>query len=136
MPRKRKTEQPVLAYPKTDTDRNRLAYAVLDQIEANPETWNQRMYRCSTGMCFAGWAIELVDGVRWVSDQKSGRDILNGWDLLDSNVVLPSKRIVSAADAGALLLGLDDDGAADMFDARNTLDDLKDVVTELFGPRL
>ncbi|MGL5937068.1 MAG: hypothetical protein ACRCZI_15765 [Cetobacterium sp.] len=32
---------------------------VLAQIEAHPETWNQKMWHCGTTHCFAGWAQVL-----------------------------------------------------------------------------
>ena len=30
--------------------------AVIDQIEAHPETWDQGSWRCGSKACFAGWA--------------------------------------------------------------------------------
>lgn len=45
-----------------------LAHRVLDQIELHPETWDQNYWRCSTGMCFAGWAAEMSPGVEWVGE--------------------------------------------------------------------
>lgn len=41
-----------------------LARKVIDQIIAVPEEWNQEDWRCGSGMCFAGWAIEL-SGYIW-----------------------------------------------------------------------
>ena len=34
-------------------------------IEESPDTWDQRHWRCNSGMCFAGWVCEL-SGSRWL----------------------------------------------------------------------
>ncbi|USC16985.1 hypothetical protein [Rhodococcus sp. 11-3] len=37
----------------------------LDYIKAHPESWNQRTWRCETGMCYAGTAADRCPAVRW-----------------------------------------------------------------------
>lgn len=36
----------------------------LARIDANPEKWTQREWRCETGMCLAGW-VAAVAGASW-----------------------------------------------------------------------
>lgn len=45
---------------------------VLDAIDANPDRWDQTVYRetntgCGTSFCFAGWACELSGGL-WIGN--------------------------------------------------------------------
>lgn len=101
------------------TPNTALAYRVLDQIDAHPETWRQ------SG--FAGWAVRL-----------SGGKLLQ--EELDTFVI--------AAPDGLGITGLPVDEAADkllghdgrtdtddLFDAANTREDLGRLVAEIFGPR-
>lgn len=46
--------------------------AVIAQIEQHPETWNQREWRCDTGMCVAGWLCQL-NGDRWLASNPGSR---------------------------------------------------------------
>jgi hypothetical protein len=51
-------------------------YAVLDQIEADPEHWNQVQWseatECGTTMCFAGWACKM-EGLKLQAETDSSR---------------------------------------------------------------
>lgn len=42
-----------------------LAIATLAAIKNNPQHWDQATWRCSTGMCFAGWAISIAAPELW-----------------------------------------------------------------------
>ena len=55
--------------PKTMTydERKKLAYDTLDYIKAHPERWDQGEWRCSTGMCYAGWLATLAGGT-WMDE--------------------------------------------------------------------
>lgn len=111
-----------------------LAYAVLDQIDARPDLWNQHEW-CGTAMCFAGWAVEL-SGAR-----------ANGNGMIGD---------LHVADLAARLLGFEDeieineagreatypDGLPDgdhdeyeLFSACNKREDLGRLVAAIFGPR-
>lgn len=104
-----------------------LAYRVLDQIDAHPETWNQGIWDCGTAACFAGWAVRLSGGTSAKNDS------------LDTIVVDGPAGIIGmeVPDAAEHLLGDicrngDDE---DLFDGSNTREDLGRLVEEIFGPR-
>lgn len=106
----------------------------LAHIEANPEQHVQWFYRCRTGMCFAGWAVEL-DGGKWYSNDPS----LYCADLLVTNEEDPPEdcgsfdgtRVIDVADRARRILGLDAEAASDLFAATNTIDDIKMILDEL-----
>jgi hypothetical protein len=116
-----------------------LAYAVLDQIDAHPEQWDQaRWWRpdaeCNTAGCFAGWAVRLSGG-RMVRDGnlynifvRSGLGELNGL-------------YVPVAAASLLGMPMEDPQSEDeaenlpLFHESNTREDLGRLVAEIFGPR-
>jgi hypothetical protein len=111
-----------------------LAYAVLDQIDAHPETWQQGSWDCGTAACFAGWAVRLSGGTierldpeeEWrVPMVVSGLEELNG---------LP---VDLAADK---LLGISvgylrDRDLPDPYDGLRNRESLGETVAEIFGPR-
>lgn len=103
-----------------------LAYAVLDQIDAHPETWNQATWDCGTAACFAGWAVRLAGG----KVEKGG--------LLDPFVVEGPEDIVGleVPEAAELVLGSDcRTDFDDLFDAAHSREDLGRLVAEIFGSR-
>lgn len=117
----------------------RLAYLVLDHIDAHPEQHHQRDFVCRSGpersvaaddmpcgttACFAGWTVLL-----------SGHTIHLG--------VMPKvkvvDRMVDVDDLAAQLLGIAERGMDDVpyqlfYDARNR-ESLGRLVAEIFGPR-
>ncbi len=111
-----------------------LAYAVLDHIDAHPESWNQGKWWCGTGGCFAGWACAL-----------SGENPVHAdYSWLAGGI--------HVSDRAAELLGFDDEeqmwnatyealGEPDdedmigLFHGANTRADLGRIVEALFGPR-
>jgi hypothetical protein len=124
-----------------------LAYRTLDQIEAHPETWKQHVWRCDTGMCFAGWAAELAGGT-WINsgfrpipymvaegsdDPRHTRELDNShgraWE-----TEYRGKYIHVPVRAQALL-GLDDNEMCRLFDGHNDLPMLRSLVADIFGPR-
>jgi hypothetical protein len=101
-----------------------LAYAVLDQIDAHPETWNQATWDCGTSACIAGWAVRLSGGR---SEERFPVTV----------VVDGPPEIVGleVGEAAMVLLGSDCLTADDLFDSGNTRADLGRLVAEIFGPR-
>ncbi|MGP4093024.1 hypothetical protein [Nonomuraea sp. KM90] len=107
----------------------------LAHIEANPSEWDQKQYRCGTGLCFAGWAVQLAGG-RWYSDNA---DAALGEALIaepgEARSFAPesdsSVRLVHAEFRAEQVLGLSDDQAGRLFYAGNTLPDLRLIVAEL-----
>lgn len=105
----------------------------LAHIETHPEEWNQQVYRCRTGMCFAGWAVEL-DGGQWAAEPDhvdrhvSDEDLLPRPDDPANHIV---DGLVDVRDRAERILGLHGDQAFDLFDANNTLPMLRQIVSEL-----
>lgn len=111
-----------------------LAYRVLDQIDAQPETWVQATWikktECGTAGCFAGWAV-LLSGLQPayldnVSDSTSY-----------AMVGEESVRIERVAEdlLGARYVDEGDEDEQDLFNGDNTREDLGRLVEEIFGPR-
>jgi hypothetical protein len=111
-----------------------LAYAVLDQIDAHPETWNQGTWDCGTAACFAGWAVRLAGGEVDPLTVATGDPIVatGPEEIVGLAVDLAAERVlrsncrIEADDA------CDDE---DLFYASNTRADLGRLVAEIFGPR-
>lgn len=106
-----------------------LAYRVLDQIDAEPERWNQNAWviGCGTSYCFAGWALTLTGHtlVGRGAEAGSGMD-LDGFHRVDGSIV---------GDAAARELDIDLLSADDLFSVYNNRADLGTLVAEIFGPR-
>lgn len=101
-----------------------LAYAVLDQIDAHPDSWNQEIWDCGTTACFAGWAVRLSGGTSDGSEVVAGPAELVG-------------EHVEYAAYKALGIGEFHNACQDewLFDADNDREDLGHLVAEIFGPR-
>lgn len=112
-----------------------LAYAVLDQIDLHPETWNQGTWDCGTAACFAGWAVRLSGGVADTdpnSDSEGtviiGPPGLVGLDVQDAAIhVLGTSGWTPSPDYPEEMDWL--------FSADNYREDLGRMVAEIFGPR-
>jgi hypothetical protein len=110
----------------------------LAHIEAHPETWEQAVYRCSTGMCFAGWACALAGG-KWVSDATDPAaeylvpEPADHEGDISTFLRVDGTRGVRAERRAARLLGLTDEQADDLFSAGNNILDLREYVSELCG---
>jgi hypothetical protein len=118
-----------------------LAYRVLDQIDAHPESWDQSTWwiarDCGTTACFAGWAVHLSGG-------QITKKTVTGWDLISTVVAdgLPGLNGEHVSYAAACLLGLgleeefkEEAEGLELFNGHNTRDDLGRLVAEIFGPR-
>lgn len=115
-----------------------LAYAVLDQIDAHPDSWEQDWWwsdgvpnSCGTAGCFAGWAVALsgekpylgpsVGGV-FVADRAA--QLLGFESRPDMHWAMEAVGLVDEAGFGE-----------DLFHSGNTREDLGRMVEGMFGPR-
>lgn len=107
----------------------KLLRTTLAHIEAEPEKWDQKDWRCGTGMCFAGWAATLAGGKWAYGPDETGRDMLAA-EPEDDEL---SRRLgtIQAADRAQRLLGLNEWDADELFDGGNDLDDLRRIVESL-----
>ena len=120
---------------RTKKDRARFAYRILDHIENNPDQWNQRYYRCNTGMCYAGWAVVLSNGAEWATDNVTRTSWTeDGIEIKDDTVLVGPYRM-PAHDFAVLALGLDEEHGYRMFSPENTIEDLRAAILKIFGPR-
>ncbi|GAA2681883.1 hypothetical protein [Actinoplanes palleronii] len=101
-----------------------LAYRVLDQIDAHPETWNQSTWDCGTAACFAGWAVRLSGGISDDSEVVAGPDELTGMTVENAAYKVLGITVAQADPVDGWL-----------FDAENDRQDLGRLVAEIFGPR-
>jgi hypothetical protein len=100
-----------------------LAYAVLDQIDAHPEQWDQATWDCGTSACFAGWAVRLSGGISDASNVVDGPA-----ELIGMHVEYAAYRVLG--------IGFDGIDAGEwLFDPDNGREDLARMVEEIFGPR-
>jgi hypothetical protein len=104
---------------------------VLEHIETHPETWDQKFWRCGSAMCFAGHAAFFA-GAEWAHPEFDNLDA--SYDRYD-DVITPDGRIMHVSDFASEMLGLNRKllpGAwvwsDEMFDAENSLGDLKRLV--------
>ncbi len=103
----------------------------MEHIEAHPEEWDQRHWaiqkeECGTAFCFAGTAIQLSGEKRW---QWDWHPICNEATLHDT----VQDCQVSIAETARKLLGLRAHQASDLFEANNTLPELRRQVTRLIA---
>ncbi len=109
-----------------------LAYRILDQIDADPESWRQSYWftltDCGTAGCLAGWACMLS------GDKASPYGDLTVGDTFAFVETADGQR-VHAEDRAMELLGIELDDAYRLFSDTNTREDLGRLVAEIFGPR-
>lgn len=98
----------------------KLMVAVYHHIRENPDHWDQRHWACSTGMCCAGWALTL-SGSQWRATESGC-----SWMPLGTFSW-------SIPDAAARCLGLDPEIEIPLFNATNTLPDIRRIMTGLLG---
>lgn len=129
-----------------DTPNIELLEATYTFIEAHPEHWQQTMWRCKTGMCFAGWAADLAGG-KWLtspaSDEGEGENLLATEDYLapepgDDGRCTRSLYIngdtiegTHVEDRAMRVLGLNHDDAEDLFNGSNSLSDIRQAIDRL-----
>jgi hypothetical protein len=117
--------------------------AVIAQIEAHPETWNQDEWRCESGMCVAGWVAEMAGG-QWLTSDPGAMGsapsvhFLRRWALIatpedDTEFVrvIDGTGVIQAGNRASRLLGLTQDQADDLFSEENDLQDIKDFRNEI-----
>lgn len=113
-----------------------LAYAVLDQIDAHPERWDQSWWLiatdCGTSGCFAGWTCMLAGDI---PDPPEPLSLMPVGEVFNMVRLASGDGYAHASDRAAELLGLADDRADKLFGAKNTREDLGRLVAEIFGPR-
>ena len=123
----------------------KLAYQVLDHIDAHPEQWDQETYyevnECGTTACFAGWTVILSK----VELNAHGDVLLSSLPHEVADLVgqirstepspLEDPQLAEIADVARVLLGIDRDQRGSLFYADNDREDLGTLVGELFGPR-
>lgn len=102
------------------TPNKTLLWQTYEAIENDPDSWVQSGWRCRTGMCFAGHAAHQA-GAHWHDEHPGGPD--------EDLVCLPNGGSKYVANYAQQVLGLSDTQAREMFDARNTLDDLKTLIS-------
>ncbi len=117
----------------TDTKPNTaLAYAVLDDIDADPDSWDQdewyRETHCGTVACFGGRAILLAGG-------EIDRETEEIWF-----IKVAGGDYCSYYDAACAALGIEDDDVpgyvlAELFAGDNDRVNLGLFVEAIFGPR-
>lgn len=105
-----------------------LAATVYHFIKDNPLHWNQRKWVCGTGMCYAGWYAHIHDmNVEIVVSPVNELSCFVGDDIIGNYV--------------ARLMGFDPENCEDdrifwnndLFNASNTLDDIRRILTVLLG---
>jgi hypothetical protein len=116
-------------------------------IEANPQHWNQRSWRCKTGMCFAGWAAELAGG-EWLLDARKAFTYDSDTVDMAGDYLVPAEGDVKrykrtlvvegetlegthVEDRAARVLGLNYEESEALFDGSNDLEDLRRVIDDV-----
>jgi len=97
----------------------------LAHIEAHPEEWNQLEW-CGTSCCFAGHAA-LLSGSSRVIDTEGAPVVL--W----ARVRRPDGKLAHVWDVAEQELGLDEARAERLFQADNTIEDLRRIVSDLIA---
>lgn len=93
---------------------------IIDHIEKHPETWNQQAWRCETGMCVAGWAVDMSEEFQWLNPENPDDDSVlqihpDGGEMAYGDPHEPARQI----------LGLTDMQAGELFAWANELKDIK-----------
>lgn len=102
---------------------------VLQQIDAEPERWNQGWWSgpssCGTAYCFGGWAVALSGGV-WTGDGYTDTLVPERGDS-----AYPMADYTYVEERATRLLGLTQREADRLFDSMNSREDLQEIVDEL-----
>ena len=117
--------------------------AAIAHIEAHPGTWYQASWRCGSGVCLAGHMAELAGGT-WLTPADSPDSVylaaeagevgtliqVPGGEVRGTLVSLRAERLLGVPpDMRSALEDTDDE--RDLFDADNTLDDIKAMRDDL-----
>lgn len=103
----------------------KLLDSALTYIEFHPGEWNQRAYRCGTGMCLAGHVAITLAGGKLADPRISDSEALlaEAVDEYDTYFDYKHRKVTSIADRARHLLG--DAYVPGMFEASNSLHDLR-----------
>jgi hypothetical protein len=106
----------------------------LENIETNPKTWRQGAYAiqspdCGTAYCYAGHAVALADPDAVFQFNPSGYGSALAVSVTTGSARSPEVRTISAY--AQELLEIDESDAQVLFDAANTLHDLRSMVAAL-----
>lgn len=109
----------------------------LAHVETHESEWNQTVWRCRTGMCFAGWAVTLDGGTwaypetaMWDQESTDPRACLLA-DSDDPPGDIDDDDVVHVDDRARRVLGLNYEQGEDLFSSYNTLDDLRRIVADI-----
>lgn len=106
-----------------------LAYRVMDDIDADPESHFQEWWfvrtECGTTACFAGRTCLLSGGTPYFPSERG----------IYSESVLMPEGPVGVPGLARRLLGIDFTASCRLFQASNTRWKLRALVAEIFGPR-
>lgn len=105
----------------------------LAQIESDPSHWEQRAYRCESGLCFAGWAAVLA-GAKWAEPDVAWSSLVVAEEADPERWIRDHEGVglvIHVHERAQRVLGIDDVDAEELFAGRNTLDDLRRIVAEL-----
>jgi hypothetical protein len=93
--------------------------AGLRSIRENPDEWYQGLYRCESGMCYAGHIAQAA-GLRWTHPERAtSADVFFGTDEMH------------VEEAVIKVTGITEEHATALFEGSNSLDDLEAMVGAL-----
>lgn len=96
----------------------------LRAIENNPQTWKQDAWRCKTGMCFAGWTVELA-GMKWKSNDP--------YDFEFEHVITHNGQEKHVEYAAQEELNINSYVSYDLFQYHNDINDIKRIIGEIIN---
>jgi hypothetical protein len=103
-----------------------LLKATLRYIELHPEEWEQSLWICETTACFAGTACLLMGGKR----------IFRKGELSDDESVRVGRKRRLVMEMAQEVLDLNSNDASWLFNATNSLSELRRMVNELIAKEL
>lgn len=106
---------------------------VLDTVTDNPE-WKQAVYRCETGMCFAGWTAALT-GAQWAEPElDESEESYLGPDRYNLVVHPVTGEELQVSVYAREVLGLDYFEGCELFKGSNRIEDLRRIVAQYAPP--
>ena len=110
-----------------------LLRSVMNHIETWPNLLDMSTWRCGTTRCFAGWTADLA-GAEWIADSLDQTQVgpIDGEMWFAGSVVRSaSGELFHVSEFARRELGLTAEAADTLFDASNTLKDLREMVENL-----
>lgn len=109
----------------------KLARLALAHIVLDPKSWDQKVWRCGTKMCFAGH-VAVIAGGQWARGRYYSDDMLAEPNDDKHQVYEAGKQhIIACWHRAQRLLGLNDKQAEYMFCALRDFEQLRDAVETL-----